>query len=217
VIALVSLFLCALLPVINLRLTLYETLGERFLYLPTVFSCLLVAYLVAILLRRQTLLVSLLACVLIFYSVTLFRTNRTWREAANLSQSITDELVDSSASDHLIILNAPDSLRGVPVFHNGLPEALEYFQNRKRFRQIEIIAFEELQSAAEEVTLTSRTETLSLVLADDNAGFDRVEPSTCVGVTTHSRTMLELNLQPCSANADLFFFEQGRMVRLPGK
>lgn len=214
--ALVSLFLCALLPVINLRLTLYETLGERFLYLPTVFSCLLMAYLAAILLRRQTLVVSLLTCVLAFYSVTLFRTNRIWREAANLSQSITNELVDSSVSDHLIILNAPDSLRGVPVFHNGLPEALEYFQHRKRFRQIEIIAFQELQSASEEVSLTSRDETLSL-LAHDNAGFDRVEPSTCVGVSAHSRTMLELNLQPCSANADLFFFDKRRMVRLPGK
>jgi hypothetical protein len=214
--ALVSLFLCALLPVINLRLTLYETLGERFLYLPTVFSCLLMAYLAVILLRRQTLLISLLIGALVFYSVALFRTNRTWREAANLSQSITNELVDSAAGDHLIILNAPDSLRGVPVFHNGLPEALEYFQNRKHFRQIEIIAFQELQSAAQEVSLASRNETLTLV-AHDNAGFDRVESSACVGVAAHSRTMLELNLQPCSANADLFFFDQGRMVRLPGK
>ena len=51
-IALVVLFLFSLLPVINLRLTLYQTLGERFLYLPSVFSCLLMAYLAAILLRK---------------------------------------------------------------------------------------------------------------------------------------------------------------------
>ena len=212
VIGLVSLFLCSLLPVINLRLTLYETLGERFLYLPTVFSCLLMAYLAAILLRRQTLLVSLLICVLGFYSVSLVRTNGSWREAANLTRSITNELVDSSTGDHLIILNAPDSLRGVPVFHNGLPEALEYFQSRKRFTRIEVVAFQELQSGADEVVITTRPETPNIILKQDSGSFARVEPATCVSVVAYTRSQLELNSQPCSA--DLFFFSKGKMSSL---
>jgi pimeloyl-ACP methyl ester carboxylesterase len=214
VITLVSLFLCSLLPVINLRLTLYETQGERFLYLPTVFSCLLVAYLAAILLRRRTLLISLLICLLSFYSVSLFRANRIWGEAANLSRSVMNELVESSTSDHLIILNAPDSLRGVPVFHNGLPEALEYFQSRKRFKQIEVIAFQELQSASDEVAVTHRPESPHISLKQEKGSFARLEPSRCLVVVTHISSVLELNLQPCAAEADLFFFDKGKMRRL---
>ncbi|HMJ25768.1 MAG TPA: hypothetical protein VK475_08065 [Pyrinomonadaceae bacterium] len=216
-IALAGLFLCSLLPVINLRLTLYETLGERFLYLPTVFSCLLVTYLAAILLRRQTLLVSFLICVAGFYSVRLIQTNQVWREAANLSRSVTNELADSSTSDHLIILNAHDSLRGVPVFHNGLPEALEYFQNRKRFKQVEVVVFQELQSAADEVTITSRSESPNISLKQDNGNFARVGPSRCLLVSTYTRTLVEFGPQPCAADADLFFFDKGKMVRLANR
>jgi hypothetical protein len=215
-IALVILFLFALLPVINLRLTLYQTLGERFLYLPSVFSCLLLAYLAAILIRNQTLRLVILICTLGFYSVRLYQTNRSWSEAAGLSRSITDELVNSSTRDHLIILNAPDNLRGVPVFHNGLPEALLYFQNRKRFRQVEIIAFQDLQSAVDEVTLNSLAGTLSLHLLNDNDGFARAERVECLETTAQTKNTLELRAQPCAADANLFCFDKGRMINLQG-
>jgi hypothetical protein len=215
VFALAVLFLCALLPVINLRLTLYETLGERFLYLPTVFSCLLVTYLAAILFRRQMPLLLLLLCVLGFYAVRLIQTNRIWGEAASLSRSVTNQLVDSSTSDHLIILNAPDSLRGVPVFHNGLPEALEYFQNRKRFQQVEIIAFQELQSTADAVAVIGSASP-KISLQQDSGSFVVSEPAPCLGVLAHSQTMLELKPEPCAAAADIFFFDKGKMMRLNG-
>ena len=215
-IGLVILFLFSLLPVINLRLTLYQTLGERFVYLPTVFSCLLMAYLAAILIRNRRFLFSILICVLAFYSVRLYQTNQSWSEAARLSRSITDELVDSSTRDHLIILNAPDRLRGVPVFHNGLPEALLYFQNRKRFRQVEIIAFQDLQSPLDEVAVSWRTGSLSVRLLTENDSFVRLEPSECFETIAQPHN-LELLAKPCAANADLFFFDKGRMLKAPDR
>jgi protein O-mannosyl-transferase len=208
------LFLVSLLPVINLRLTLYQTLGERFLYLPTVFSCLLVAYLAAILFRRPALWLSILICILGFYSVRLYQTNQTWREAAALSRSVRDQLLDTSTRDHLLILNAPDNLRGVPVFHNGLPEALQYFQNPKPIKQVEIVAFEELQSAADEVTLTRHPESLSIQLVNEKDNFARVQPVECLEALAQSKTSLELQAKACAADADLFLFDKGRMIRL---
>ena len=216
-IALVALFLSSLLPVINLRLTLYQTLGERFLYLPSVFSCLLMSYLGVILLRRQSLWLAILICVLGFYSVRLYQTNRSWSEAAKLSSSIMDDLADSSTHDHLLVLNAPDNLRGVPVFHNGLPEALLYFQNRKRFKQVEIIAFQDLQSAHDEVAVSRGPDSLSIHLLNDNDSFIRAEPSDCLETTIQARTFLEVHIKPCADDADLFFFDKGRMTRLPGR
>ncbi len=213
-IALVIMFLFALLPVINLRLTLYQTLGERLLYLPTVFSCLLMAYLSAILIRNQKLWLVILICTLGFYSVRLYQTNRSWSEGSRLSRSITDDLANSSTRDHVIILNVPDNLRGVPVFHNGLPEALLYFQNRKRFRQVEIISFQELQSAFDEVAVNPHPGFLSMYLLNDNDSFARPESSACLNITAQSRNALELHAEPCSADADLFLFDKGTMKRL---
>lgn len=216
-IALVILFLCSLLPVINLRLALYQTLGERFLYLPTVFSCLLMAYLMAILLRKQMLWVPLVIFLLGFYAVRLYQTNRTWSEAAHLSRSVTTELVDSATRDHLIILNAPDNLSGVPVFHNGLPEALEYFQNRKRFKQVEIIAFQELQSAEDEVAVTALSGTLSIQLLNDHDILTVAGSLQCLETAAQSKTSLELRARPCAADGDIFFFSKRQMTKLPDR
>jgi hypothetical protein len=216
-IVLVILFLFSLLPVINLRLTLYQTLGERFLYLPSVFSCLLMAYLAAILLRKPAWWLSILICILSFYSVRLYQTNQTWREAAALSRSIKDDLNDSSTRDHLLIINAPDNLRGVPVFHNGLPEALRYFQDRRPAKQVEIVAFQDLQSVDDEVEITRRPETVTIHPVNDNDNFARVEPGECLEVLVQSKTSLTLHAKPCAADADLFFFDKGRMIRLPDR
>jgi len=75
-----------------------------------------------------------------------------WREAAKLSHNITASLISSTSEDQILILNAPDNLRGVPVFHNGLPEALKYFENRNQ--QVEIVAYQRVQSANDSISLS---------------------------------------------------------------
>src|SRR5439155_68598 len=42
-------------------------------------------------------------------------------------------------------------------------------------------------------------------------------PSDCLETTTQSRTLLEVHIKPCAADADLFFFDKGRMTRLPDR
>ena len=211
---LVALFLLSLLPAINLRLSLYQTLGERFLYLPSVFSCSLIAYLLAILLRQRLWLMAIIF-ILGFYSVRLYQTNQTWREAAELSRSITDEIADSATRDRLVILNLPDNLRGVPVFHNGLPEAVRYFPNRKPIKQVEVVAFQNLQSVADQIQLSRGPESLTIKLLNNDDGFERIEGSECLDIIAQSKTSIELRAKLCSADADLFFFDKGRMTRFP--
>jgi len=147
--------------------------------------------------------------------VVAVSSNKKWSEAAKLSRSISDDLIDSATRDHLIILNAPDNLRGVPVFHNGLPEALQYFQNRKRFKQVEIISFQEIQSKSDKVALTVNPESLALHLLNPNDDFARVQASECLEITAQTKTSLELKAQPCLVNVDLFVFDSGRVTKLP--
>jgi protein O-mannosyl-transferase len=213
-ITLAGLFLISLLPVINLRLTLYQTLGERFLYLPTVFSCLLIAYLVPTLIRRPAVWLPVMFCIVGFYSVRLYQTNQIWREAAALSSNIKDQLADSAMGDRLLIINAPDNLRGVPVFHNGLPEALEYFQSRRKFTQVEVLAFQELESAFDDVEVNRRPGFLTLRLITGARAFERVEPVACLEIMGQSKTSLELHARPCLDGTQVFFFSKGRMTPL---
>ena len=124
-------------------------------------------------------------------------------------------MVEAATRDRLIVLNAPDNLRGVPVFHNGLPEALEYFQNQMRFKQIEVVAFQALGSAEDETTATHRAGSSGLQLSNRHNDFVRVEPSTCVETVAQTKRSIELSLRPCAADADLFLFDKGKMIRLP--
>jgi len=116
--------------------------------------------------------------------------------------------------NRLLIINAPDNLRGVPVFHNGLPEALEYFQSRKKFTQVEVLAFQELESVVDDVEANRRPGFLTLRLINGAGAFERVEPVACLEITGQSKTSLELHARPCLDGTEVFFFSRGRMTRL---
>lgn len=206
------LFLVSLLPVISLRLSLYETLGERFLYLPTVFACLLIAYVYSLLIRSRRVALLLLIGALSLCSWSLYRTNMIWREAAKLSRNITADLIGSASEDQMLILNAPDNLRGVPVFHNGLPEALKYFENRNQ--QVDIVAFESLQSASDWIALTESGDVLTMHSNSTTDVFDRVSSSECWEVVSQSANRVELQSKPCSSHPRIFYWSDGRINNL---
>jgi protein O-mannosyl-transferase len=211
VLVLVSLFLLALLPAINLRLSLYETLGERFLYLPTVFSCLLIGYLSIILVRNRTIWLLLLVGALGFYGWRLYVADQVWREAAQLTRSIKDELATSASQSHLTILNAPDNLRGVPIFHNGLPEALQFFQNQRVFERVEINAFQNLQTTHDVIEVRDLDETLTLLPIDRLDIFDRAASSDCFELLSPSADGLTFRRKPCAGAIDVYYFSDGEM------
>jgi hypothetical protein len=208
---LLGLFLSALLPVINLRLYLYQTLGERFLYLPTVFSCLLLGYLSIILIRNHTVWLVLLICALGFYSWRLYVANHLWRDAAQLTRSIKDDLAVSSSQRHLTILNAPDYLRGVPVFHNGLPEALQFFQRQRPIDSVEINAFQTLQLPSDENSFQTADDTFTLQPTNRLNTFNRASSSECLELLNQSADGLKLKRKPCLSTTEVYFLSGGRM------
>ena len=208
-----ELFLLSFLPVMNLSLSLYETQGERFLYLPSVFSSLFLASILMIMAQKRSLFVGVLLSVLAFYSIALYRTNRTWRDAAHLSLSIKNDLEQSSSGSRLEILNAPDNLRGAPVFHNGLPEALEYFSSKPSPPLVHVISFEKLRNADDRVEVVRNADSLTLNLRNGENRFDRIASSDCVKVVQQSPQSLTLQVNTC-IGAELFVFDRGRMTRV---
>src|SRR3989440_4480032 len=208
---LVALFLVSLLPVINLRLSLYETLGERFLYLPTVFACVLIAYVCAFLIRNQKIALVLLTVGLGLCSLSLYRTNMIWREAAKLSRHIPADLIGSATDDQILILNAPDNLRGAPVFHNGLPEALKYFENRNH--PVQIVAYQNLQAVNDQIFLIESGDALTMRSSSADV-FDRVSSSQCWEVVSQSGHSVELRRSSCASVPESFYWSDGRLNKL---
>ena len=209
---LIILFLVSLLPVINLRLSLYETLGERFLYLPTVFACTLIAYACSLLIGNRKVALVLLICVLGFYSWSLYQTNMIWHEAAKLSHNVTADLTSSPSDDQILILNAPDNLRGVPVFHNGLPEALKYFENRNL--QVQIVAYQNLQTANDWILLNESGDELTVRSSPVTDVFERISSSECWEVVGQFANSVQLRPSTCSSIPQVFYFSDGRMNKL---
>jgi hypothetical protein len=210
-------FVLSLLPVINLRLSIFDTQGERFIYWPSVFSVTLLAYLAFILLRSIRWWAVLLPCVLIFYSVCLYRTNQTWAEAARLSRSIKDELGQGAqAGQSVVVINLPDNLRGVPVYHNGLEEALRLFQKSNPIEGARVLALHGLQSVDDPVELKREGDALRLRLpggADEFAsvanGVDCIEM-----IEGEDARSLKLRLMDCARQPQLFFFNAGKIYRV---
>jgi len=210
ILMLATLFLMALLPVINLRLSLYQTLGERFLYLPTVFACLLIAYVAAVLIRKVAVFLILMAVLLGFYSWSVYRTNLMWREAAQLSWTLRLDLAETASATPLVVLNAPDNLRGVPVFHNGLPEAVHWLLPNDPTKLIQIVAFQDLQTATDEIVI-SGNEVFTIRAANPHDQFTRVNGTDCFDALNPNPDTLDLHPEPCASGTKTFFFSGGKM------
>jgi hypothetical protein len=209
-------FVLSLLPVINLRLSLFDTQGERFIYWPSVFTCILIAYLSFILLRSRKLWLVLMLCVLVFYSISLYRANQNWREAADISRRIKDELARAvSPGKGLIIINAPDNLRGAPIFHNGLEEALRVFQKERRIETVRVLSLHDIHALDDRVELKSEGGALTLRLLNQADGFTKVsERLDCVETLARSTYTVRFRLTDCPESFDLFIYNAGGMYRV---
>ncbi|HEX3228433.1 MAG TPA: hypothetical protein VHQ95_05675, partial [Pyrinomonadaceae bacterium] len=150
-------------------------------------------------------------CALGFYSWRLYVANRLWRDAAQLTRSIKDDLTASSSQKHLTILNAPDNLRGVPVFHNGLPEALQFFQTEKPIESVEINAFQTLQLASDENSLHPADDMFTLQPANRVDTFSRASSSDCLELLSQSADGLKLRRKPCLTTTEVYFLSGGKM------
>ena len=211
-----ALFLIALLPAINLQLNVYNSLGERFLYLPTVFSCLMLSYVSVVWIRKPKLWLMILTCALGFYGWRLYVANTRWRAAARMTLSINQALAAPGSANRIAILNAPDNLQGIPVFHNGLPEMLQFFQNQTQVERLDILAFQSFQSPFDEVDLRESKDTLMLQPRNRRDTFTRASSTECLELVGQSEVDLQIRVLPCSTRIDVYFFSGGEMRRTAG-
>lgn len=213
---LLALFLASLAPAINLRVEVFTTQGERFLYLPTVFSSLALAHVASKLARRsRALAAALLLAVLSLYAFALWKTNAHWREASRISRDTLAEITRLSGDGaDLLILNLPDNFAGAHLFRNGVPEALSTFQDERRPGRVHILAWHSLPSAADGAELTESEGLFTLRLAGDRTAFERFnEPPEFLEVLERTDRLVRFRLRG-EPPAEIFYFGRGRVAKL---
>ena len=155
-------YLFALIPVINAAPRLNDTISERYLYLPSVFACLLLPYLSTVCIPRTRLLKTALLLLIIAQGVALQWVNGRWVTASQLCKQIAYEVSQKDPAS-TIILNVPDNYRGAWVFRNGLNEASTIFTGNRTqvpYRRISVHGVETMDqifgvsSDSNSVTLT---------------------------------------------------------------
>jgi hypothetical protein len=105
--------------------------GERYAYLPSVFTSMLVGLGVTVLAKSPAVRAAVAVLVLVFLGAFLELSNQNWRTAGELTQSILASVAaqppPQAGSGDLALLVVPDDLNGAFVYRNGLPEALALF------------------------------------------------------------------------------------------
>jgi hypothetical protein len=123
----------ALLPVLPLTISVSTTESERFTYLATVFSCLLVVGATAAVLRQRALVIVACGVLMLWHGIVLARNTVRWHEAGEMAHAIIDtyattvRLRDPGNRQMIFLLNLPDNLMGAYVYRRGFYPAVQLF------------------------------------------------------------------------------------------
>lgn len=123
----------ALAPVLPLTISIVNTESERYTYLPTAFSCILMVAAAAAVLRSRALVVLACAPLVVWHGVVLHRDTSRFRDAGELARSIVHSFAaavrqyDPEGRQPIFILNLPDNLNGVYVYRRGFYPAVQLF------------------------------------------------------------------------------------------
>jgi hypothetical protein len=103
----------------------------------------------------------------------------------------------------------------VPVFRNGLEEALTTFQQSKKIFHVDVISFHNLQTATDVIDVEREGRLFLIRLLNEKDGFVRINKEVeCVEVSERSKSSLTIQLKDCLARRDLFYFHDGKMVEV---
>lgn len=210
-------FWAALLPVCNVRIQLASTVGERFLYFPTVFVAIGVAGAFGAFAARRRYLLLAAAPVLVFFAVTLWRASADWRTAGDTARTIARDIAANATHETVYLVNRPDRYRGAYVFRSGLEIAVANFSEKHVARRIQSVFVQDLRAPEAQVSLSidrrSGNYTLS-VLDDDSKCFFANAAAAELLEEKPKRATFRFREKPDAA--DVFCFTRGRALRFLG-
>lgn len=120
----------ALVPVLPLTISVSSTESERFVYVATVFSSILVVWSIKAAVRIRPAALAICLAIIVAHAAALVKINRVWHAAGTLAASIIDSFADEvmrhdpDARASIFILNLADNIGGPFVFRTGFYPAI---------------------------------------------------------------------------------------------
>lgn len=212
-------FFLSLAPVINVRIYLDNTEGERYLYLASTFAALGTGLFFARI-SDQPWRLGVVALFALFQSAILLSGVLGWREAATIARSVVAGLQELHREGPMILVNKPDTCGGALVLRTGLPEALRYFGAHPiQNPDIEVLFAAGLSSGKSGFRLGAFTGggagTLELAATNPGSGFSEEDRSDRIEVLEHSRNTAVFRFRAPLQDAELFYYDSLEVKAFP--
>ncbi len=118
-------FACAL-PVIS-GISTQTSESDRMLYFPSVFLCMLGAYIPVFLIRNQKLKIIFVVFIFGYNIFFLEKNNQNWEKASLVTSSLMKILFSDSSNSKIFFINIPNEIEGAYVFRLGFKDALSLY------------------------------------------------------------------------------------------
>jgi protein O-mannosyl-transferase len=192
--------------------SLTDTQGERFLYMPSVFASIGTVYALSLVGRVWQLTVPVTLALIVFCAVHTHRVNENWRLAGELSRTLVDDIARRASHSPILLVNVPDNYNGAYVLRNGLAEAVRIFGGAGHVGTVRALSLHGVRSATDEVSIVRegagsgpyqvRLQSGSfLTIADDELAVTR----------ERSKNRFVFDLRGAPPGVEIMFYSAGRM------
>lgn len=214
---------CCAIPVVGLGVSPTTTAGERLTYLPSVFSAILVAALLASAVDRRPRAASGLVGAVGLLSIGLLLLNgEHWERSADLSRRFVDAETTWQQDSGVVIVNTPDSVRGAYAMRNGVRGSLALVNGWTSPDNVMQVASFSTVGPDPEITVevgSDRRSWLFRLEGPDDAYLERgpvsMPDSSGIGAEVLGERLLRVRVDEDAPVSELWYFSRGEMRRLP--
>jgi hypothetical protein len=128
-------FLVCLLPYLMFGIDTHDTESERFLYLPSVFVCLIIADFV-LLIHYRKLRVFILVFLALFHLFFLYRSSAAFKQSSRIAKTTIETLEETNASfDTIYLIDVPTQYGGAFIFRIGFQYIFNWLLPQVKYNQ----------------------------------------------------------------------------------
>lgn len=126
-------FFIAVLPAINVFVSITDTQGERYLYFGSGFGSIYLSVILVFLCLNIRIILIASSILLLIFGLTVQSLNQNWKVAGSISQNILLGMLQDRPNNPAIITAIPDNYRGAYIYRTGLIQGLYLFGGGEKY------------------------------------------------------------------------------------
>ena len=206
----------SLAPSAPLSIALVNTVSERYIYTPSAFSCILIAWIIYRVLPSRALAGAAIGGLAIVHGAALIAANRTWSESAAVGRNLTSQLIDAVAAapgSEVVVLNVPDTINGAYVMRAAFRNSLLLMAHADPAHLRARFLASTMSASAKDVTFVERTGSRSFTVALKQGRFAEtaLPPSPDYTVDRWSSRGFDVTFAPAATALEVYFSSEGRL------